>query len=639
VERVNLKRRLTAVLLADVVGYSRLMSIDEESTHIRLSDHVRDLIQPTVAEYGGRLIRSMGDGLLIEFDSAVDAVRCAVDIQRGLVERNAGVAAQHQIKLRIGINTGDVIVDERDIYGNSVNIAARLEGLAEPGDIYVTRAVRDQLRGYPALVFEDKGERPVKNIDRPIRVFRVQSAPAPGPSLPPASAVFGGLDRVRRAFSVMRIPGIVISAILVATAGLVVSNSPFWRGGPRVAEASIIILPFANLSSDAGQDYFADAVTDDLTTDLSRLPNAFVIARATAFTYKGKAVDARQIGQECAVRYLLEGSIKRSGTRVQTNARLVDTSTARQIWADRFDYEIVDLFELQEVITGRIAAALDTQLIRAESRRLSVEHATNPEAVDLRLQAMGLYISGITPEHTLAGRRLLQESVRLDPRSAEAWAWLADLLASDYLNVWNDAGRDQLKEAELAAQQALSIDQNLALAHFARGLVHRGNGEHQAALDAFSAALKLNPSFARAYAQKGAQLVNLGQPDAAPPLVEKAIALSPRDSSLGTFYWIIGRAHFFAGRYHDAIPRLRKSVEMRPNLWYNRLYLVSAYALVDDIDEAAKILSEFNSDRKFSGYTLKRVIESEEANPNNNPVIVSGRENFHRGLLKAGMAP
>lgn len=638
-ESAPLRRRLKAILLADVVGYSRLMSLDEEGTHVRLADYVKDLIEPKIAEYHGRLIRSMGDGFLVEFDSAVDAVRCGLDVQGALADHNTGVARDRRIQLRIGINTGDVIVDERDIYGNSVNIAARLEGLAEPGEIYVTRGVRDQLQGYPAFSFEDKGDRRVKNIQYPIRVYRVRHLHDQSRKVPPSALVICGhfFSRAASYLNARAVTlGIVTLALAVAVAGL---SLPIWRDHSRLPpHASIVVLPFNNLSNDPGEDYFADAVTDDLTTDLSRLSGTFVIARATAFTYKGKAVDARQIGQECGVRYLLEGSIIRIKTRVQTNARLIDAGSGLQLWADRFENEVADLFELQEAITGRIAASLDIQLVRAESRRAIAERVANPDGVDLRLRAMGLYISGITPEHTLAARRLLEEALRLDPRSGEAWAWLADLVASDYLNRWNDTGKDQLEEAATAVERALAIDQTLALAHFANGLVQRAKGEHQAALDAFSQALKLNPSFARAYAQGAAQLVNVGRPKEAPPLVEKAIKLSPRDPSLGVFYWIIGRAEFFSADYHNAIASLEKSVGLRQNLWYNRLYLVSAYALVGNQDQASRVLSEFNSHPQFHGYTLERVDLSEGANPNENPVVVAGRQKFHEGLLKAGMA-
>src|SRR6266436_4418005 len=634
-EHPNLKRRLKAILLADVVGYSRLMNADEAGTHVAVTNFTKDLIEPKIAEHGGRLIRTMGDGFLVEFDSAADAVSCGLEIQKGLRTDDARAGGDRRIWLRIGINTGDVIADDHDIYGNSVNIAARLEGLAEPGEVYVTRTVRDQLEGHPGLSFEDRGERRVKNIKTPVRVYRVRHAEAP-PHLLIALARRLSPARLR-----LSVRGRVFSAAILATTVTVgVAGLPMWRDQSDLApRASIVVLPFDNFSGDPEEGYFADAVTDDLTTDVSRLPGTFVISRATAFTYKGKPVDVRQVGREWGVRYALEGSIRRVGKRVQTNAQLIDTASGAHIWADRFEYEISDLYALQQAITGRIAASLDIQLAQAEARRVIDQRPANPDALDLRFRAIGLYISGITSEHTLAARRLLEQAVGLDPKSAESWAWLADLLASDYLNRWNNAGRAQLEEAERAVREALVLDPYSYLAHFAKGFIYRAKGENPAALDAFAQALKLNHNFARGYAQEANELINLGRPEEAPPLVEKAINLSPRDPSLGVFYWNLGRANFFANRYRAAIPWLRKAVELRPNLWHNWLYLVSAYALVGEDEEARKTMAEFNShhlyrDRKF---TLATVKDYEQANPNENTVIVEGRKKFHESLLRAGM--
>jgi TolB-like protein/Tfp pilus assembly protein PilF len=379
------------------------------------------------------------------------------------------------------------------------------------------------------------------------------------------------------------------------------------------------------MSDDPKEDYFADAVTDDLTTDLSRLADTLVIARDTAFTYKGKAVDARDIGREYGVRYLLEGSIRKSGMKVQANAQLVDTRSATHLWADRFDNELTDLLELQEAVTGRIAASLNIQLIRAENRRAIAERAADPDAVDLRLRAMALLITSLTPEHTLSARRFLEEAVRLDPQSADAWSQLANVLVDDYLNHWNGArqnqqtGQDVLRQAQEALQEALRLDPSIAMAHYADGFIRRSKGDHQGALDAFDRAVELNPNFARAYAQKANQFVLLGRPQEAPPLVLKAIRLSPRDPSLGVFYWVIGRAYFVMRDYDDAVVWLRKSVEVRPNLWFSRAMLISSYALTGrhEQSEARAALTDFNSG--FSKYNnLERISEvyNEEAYSN-----------------------
>jgi adenylate cyclase len=635
-ERAPLKRRLTAVLLADVAGYSRLMSRDEEDTHLRLSLLVTELFEPKTAQYGGRMIRSMGDGLLVEFDSAHDAVRCGLEVQRGLVEYNDAIGIPLRIHLRIGINTGDVICDDGYIYGNSVNIAARLEELAEPGAVYVSSGVHDQLRGHPNLSFADHGHRWLKNIDHPVRVFRVEETQEPQPT--PLPSILRSTRRLLLPIGLRRSLAQYFFALGVIIAGtLGLTTFPIWHGyWPSWQRASILVLPFRNLSGDPGQDYFADAVTDNLTTDLSRMRHVRVISSATAFTFKGKPLDARQIGREIGVRYLLEGSVRRVGGQVETNAQLIDAGSGTQLWADHFENKFADLIALEAAITGRIANSLNMQLISAESRRMA--EVANPGALDLRLRAEGLFFSAITPEHTLAAQRLLERSVRLDPNSAEAWAWLADLMSSQYLSHWNGAGPKQLVEAEDAVQRALALDPNLALAHFTNGFIHHARGEHRAALDSFSQAIALDPNYARAYAQKGNELIQVGQPDEAPVLVEKAIKLSPRDPLLGEFYWVLGRAYFYMGRYNQAIPWLRKSVEIRSNVWYNQLHLASAHALCGEAKEAEKILQDFR--RHFAGrkYTAAVIQSYEHANPNDNAVVVAARAKFHKGLLQAGMA-
>jgi adenylate cyclase len=635
---VHLRRRLTAVLLADVVGYSRLMSADEEGTHVRLAEYLNTLIEPAIHRYRGRPVRSMGDGMLVEFDSALDAVRCAIDIQRGLAEREAATSKE-RIQLRIGINTGDVIVDQRDIYGNSVNIAARLEGLAEPGGIYVTRGVRDQLLGYPNFRFEDKGERRVKNIDQPIRVYRI----AYEPEAQPRSALQRLAVLVRRRLAAAvpanaRATSLIGAALLavLAIVGTMVPTTIWFNHPPPPPRASIVVMPFDNFSADSQQGYVADAITDDVTTDLARLKGVFVIARGTAFTFKGHPVDAREVGRECGVRYLLEGSIIRVGNKIETNVQLIDTQTGAHVWADRFQSDLSDLFALQQAVTGRIAASLDIQLAKAEGERAMQQQAADPDAVDLRFRAMALYIAGVTPEHLAEARPLLEQAVRLDSSSAESWAWLAEVIVSQYLHHWNKVGKEDLKEAEDAVAKALAVDPNNAQAYYAEGLIRRSKGEHAGAFEALSRAVELNPNLPRALAEEGNELILLGRPAEAPPLVEQAIRLSPRDPALGGFYWIIGRARFFAGNYADAIPWLRKSVALRPNDWFNRLYLVSAYALEHQQAEAEKILKEFKSNKQFADYTLQRVTAI-DTNPDDNPVVVSGRQKFREGLQLAGL--
>jgi TolB-like protein/tetratricopeptide (TPR) repeat protein len=403
-----------------------------------------------------------------------------------------------------------------------------------------------------------------------------------------------------------------------------------------VVRPSIVVLPFRNASGDPQQEYFTDAVTADLTVDLSRIRDIGVISAASAFAYKNSALDIRQIGREFGVRYLVTGGIARADGPVRTNIQLVDATSGEQLWGDRFEHEFADLGGLANAITGRIASSLNFQLMRAEGRR--AERTMQPDALDLRLRATSLFFGSVAPDRTLAVRELLRQSLALDPTSAEAWARLAEVIVSDHLNSWNDTREDDVEEAEEAINRALSIEPSNALAHFAYGLVQRSRGEHFSAADAFSRTIELDPNFALAYAHRGNALVLMGRPAEAPALVEQALLLSPHDPSIGIFHWIAGRAYFYVGDYDEAVSCLRRSILARANLWYNRLYLVSAYALLGKMQEATRALGEFN--RRFARpvYTLAVARAQEGANPSTEPVVLAARDKFYDGLRRAGMA-
>jgi len=644
-ERAPLKRKLTAVLLADVAGYCRLMGADEEGTHVQFADYLINFIGPRIAQNHGRLVRTLGDGLLVEFDSAVDAVRCGLEIQRGLADRNAGVEPDRRIMLRIGINIGDVIVGDHDIYGNSVNIAARLEGLAEPGEVYVTRVVRDQLQGQPTLRFEDRGERRVKNIQRPIRLYRVRPVQEQQRLVPSQRMVAHIRRFLPSEFGLRWRYAALLALALAATVGITIAALPIRRDYSLMSpRASIMVLPFRNASNDPEQDYFADAVTDDLTTDLSRLSDTSVISPATAFTYKGKAVDPREIGREFGVRYLLQGSIRKAGLKLQTNAQLTETVSLAQIWADRFDNDITDLAELQDAVTGRIASSLNIQLIKAENRRALAQRTADPDAVDLRLRAMALLVTSNTPEHALSARQYLEESLRLNPQAAESWGELAAVLVNDYLNHWNEAksspegAKDLLRRAGEAVQEALRIDPTIAMAHHADGFVRRAKGDHQGALNAFERAVQLDPNFARAYSQKANQLVMVGRPSEAPPLVLKAITLSPRDPYIGGFYWVIGRAYFVMKDYENAIVWLRKSVEVLPNIWFNRAYLLAAYAHTGRHQGPEGVAAASDYKGGYGAYTIQRIRDLYAGElPHPDPGMKASIQELYKGLQLVGV--
>jgi TolB-like protein/class 3 adenylate cyclase len=405
-------RRLTAILAADVAGYSRLMGADEEGTHERLRAHLRQLVDRKIGEHRGRIVKHTGDGMLAEFASVVDAVRCAAEVQRGMIDREPDLPDDRRIKFRVGVNLGDVIAEGDDIFGDGVNVAARLEALAEPGGICISGTVRDHIRDKLTYPFEDRGEQIVKNIARPVRVYALR--PEAVAALPELGAP-------------------TTTSILQPAVA------------PRL---SIVVLPFANLSNDPGQQYFADGVTEDLTTDLSRIAGSFVISRNTAFTYRNKAVDTKQIGRELGVRYVLEGSVRRSGNRIRVNAQLIDAESDAHLWAERFDRDTSDLFALQDEITGRIAAALNLELVSAEATR-PTDH---PEVLDYISKARAAYNKGQGSDTYAETVNLYEHALALDPLSVEALAGLGNALAARVMLNFADSPAVDTSLGDVAAE-------------------------------------------------------------------------------------------------------------------------------------------------------------------------------------------
>jgi adenylate cyclase len=614
------RRRLTAVMLADVVNYSRMMSRSEDAAHARVAGHARELIDPTIEKYGGRLVRSMGDGLLVEFVSALDAVRCAVDIQRGLAARQAN--EPERIQLRIGINTGDVLVDQRDIYGNSVNIAARLEAMASPGTICVSQSIYDQTRAQPEFFFADRGTHRVKNIPYPIHVYEVAH------------------ERIRvtlltwlAAHWKRRAAAASIGVIAIASLASVLIFREQFQAVARTN--TIVVLPFKNVNGNTADDYLADAITDDLTTELSRLERAWVIASGTAFTYKDKPNDPRQIGRELNVRYALEGSVKRAGPIVQMNAQLIDTESGTNLWADSFTYETSSLTDLQDNIMGQIASSLRYEVTQASMRHELGTLAADHNPLDERMRAMAANTSYPTAEKHLETRQHAEAGLKADPDNARLLALLAYVLAVDVVNGWNGAGQAEVDRAEAAAKKAIRLDHNNPLAHHDLGLVHRLHGDHKAAFDAFNEAIKIDRNFVRAYAQAANELVFLGKPEDAIPLAKRAAILSPRDPLTGMFLWVEGRAYFTIGNYPDAIKTLAESVRVQPNFWFTQAWLAAAYALVDRHPEARKTLAPFK--KKFPQYNLARITEYYKEEQYQNPTLEAASAQLLSGLRKAGL--
>jgi adenylate cyclase len=584
-------RRLAAILAADVVGYSRLMGVDEEGTHERLKAHLVELVDPKIREHHGRIVKTTGDGVLAEFASVVDAARCAGEIQCAMADRDLDLAEERRLRFRIGINLGDVIVDGGDIYGDGVNIAVRLEGLAAPGGICVAGTVRDHIGDRLPYVFEDMGEQGVKNIARPVRVYALHPD--------------GMGSRT------------VSSSPPVAT--------------PRL---SIVVLPFANLSDDREQQYFADGITEDLTTDLSRLPDMLVISRNTAFTYRNKSLDTKQIGRELCVRYVLEGSVRRSGTQLRVSAQLIDAANDVHLWAERFDGDTSDLFALQNEITGRIANTLSLELIRTEGARLT----QNLDALDYILRGRTARLKPNSREVYLEAISLFERALTLDPQSAEAQSQLAGSLVSRVMNALTDSVKEDLDRAEELVGRALAAAPRSAYSHYVKGEVLRAQGRYEEATPEYETALALDRNLVHALTGLAWCKLYTGSIEEVIPLEERATRLSPREPWIGHCYYLIGTVHLLQARTDEAIVWFEKARSALPNASFEHSRLAAAYALRGETERAAAQLAEA---RRLSGGDLFSSIAHLRAFPGawqGAPKIRALYEaTYFAGLRKAGM--
>jgi adenylate cyclase len=561
-------RRLAAILAADVAGYSRLMGADEEGTHERLKAHRRELVDPKISEHSGRIVKTTGDGMLVEFASVVDAVRCAAELQRAMVDRETGMPEDRRIRFRIGINLGDIIVEGDDIFGDGVNVAARLEALAEPGGICISRTVRDHIRDKLAYAFEDLGDQSVKNIARPVRAYAL------------------------RAGAIAALPALSVLTV-----------SPISQP-PVVPRLSIVVLPFTNLSNDPEQEYFADGITEDLTTDLSRIAGSFVIARSTAFTYKGKPVDTRQIGRELGVRYVLEGSIRRSAREVRVNAQLVDAETGAHLWAERLDRDMGDPFRLQNEITGRIARALQFELVNVEAGR-STDH---PDAQDYLLRGRATLARPISRENYDEALSLFERALALDPRSAEAQSWMAHGLMDGVLDLLSDSPAADLQRADELITRALAASPNSARAHYEKGQVLRAQSRYQEAIIEYETAIAFDRNLANAYAWLGRCKLATGLVDEVIPLTEQAIRLSPHDRTLAPWCFSIGAIHLLQARIDEAISWLERARSAYAGFHFIHASLAAAYALKGDTARASAALGEArNRSDRYSSITRLKV--------------------------------
>lgn len=518
-----MKRRLAAILAADVVGYSRLMRADEEGTIAALLSMRRDLIDPKVIEHHGRIVKLMGDGMLAEFASAVDAVRAAVETQQKVATHNIGLPGDKRIEFRVGINLGDVVIEGDDIYGDGINVAARLEALAEPGGVCVSGKVYEEVRDRLNLAFRDLGEQEVKNINRPVRVWHWVSD-----------------------------PGVPASDGSSAKMHLSMPEKP-----------SIAVLPFDNMSGDPEQEYFADGITEDLITDLSCIRWLFVIARNSTFTYKGKATDVRQVSRDLGVRYVLEGSVRKSANRVRITAQLIDATTSAHIWAERYDRDLIDIFDLQDEITRSVAAAVEPQILAAEGIRARERSEMNLDAWDMVMRALSTYWH-MSAEASATAIAILEEATQKHPRYAPARSMLAfALLFSGHMG-WSPLAAESRERAARLATEACNSDGQDAWGHIALGYLHALNRDPSEGVLEFTKAINLNPNFAAAYGWRGFTRAHGGQTEDAISDVELSLRLSPIDPQNAIFETAAGVAHYLAGRYEKAAEHAEEGARLRP---------------------------------------------------------------------------
>jgi adenylate cyclase len=646
-EGAALKRKLTTILSADVAGYSRLMGHDEEGTHARVAALGRELLEPAIDAHGGTLIKKTGDGLLAEFASVVEAVRYAIEVQQGAAERNAGFSPDQHIAFRIGINLGDVIVEAGDIFGDGVNVAVRLEGLAEPGGIVVSRAVREHVRDKLKLTFEDLGEQLVRNIARPVHAFHVRpegSAPERTGNVRSRSLRRGALAAVAALAVAMVIQGAVWwtthpGSLPALTAAL---SRVTWASQVArtdlAARLSIVVLPFANLSGDPQQEYFVDGITESLTTDLSRaLPGSFVVARGTAFTYKGRPVDANQVGRDLNVRYLLEGSAMADGDRVRVNAQLIDAQTNTELWAERFDSQRKDMLEIQDQIVGRLSRAVGLRLVDIEARRSERERSSNPSAVDFAMRGQAIVNRPASRETMIAARPLFQGALEYDPDNVDALAGLATTYVYEVLNSYYENGREErLRKATALIQRALAIEPRHIVALKIHAALFRAEGLFDDAIAASQVVIAQNPGEPWAYKEVGLSELYLGRFHEALDWFEKADRIGPRDPSRWIWLGAMGRAQFFLGRDKEAIRLLKLSADANPNDARAYALLAAVYASSGGTDDTASALAsclrlrpEMTINRLFADWSVPLQATS--------AAYQRQHERFREGLRIAGM--
>jgi TolB-like protein/class 3 adenylate cyclase/Tfp pilus assembly protein PilF len=586
----RVERRLAAILAADVAGYSRLMHTDEEATHVRLTALLAETVMPAITRHAGRVIKSTGDGFLAEFPSAVEAVRAAMQFQDGVYRRTADDAQDRRMLFRVGINIGDVIVGADDLFGDGVNIAARLESIAAPGGIYLSSSAYDQVCGKIGAEFADLGDQSLKNIDRPVRVYAV---------VPDRSGAAAQIGR----------------------------TTPKPLSAPRL---SIVVLPFVNIGGDPEQDYFVDGVTESLTTDLSRISGSFVIARNTAFSYGGKLRDVRQIGRELNVRYGLEGSVQRVDNRLRVNVQLIDAETGNHLWAERFDKRVTDLFDMQDEIVSRLANTLDAQLVEAEAQRAG--RALHPDATDLYFQGKACWNKGVSPEYMAQARAYFERALELDPGNIDALVGLATVVATCAGSFAIDDRTPQLASAEAALTKALSTAPRHAPGHMVLGVVLMSTNRAEQGIGECERALALDRNLADAHGCIGMGKYFAGRAEETEEHILNALRLSPRDVHAYRWMLFAGIAQGQLGADAEAVLWLRASIEANRNFPLAHFHLAEALALLGELDEARAAAQAGLGLQP--GFTLRRYRENALSD---SPAYLAGRERSCEGMGLAGV--
>ena len=629
-------RKIAAILVSDVVGYSRLAGADEDRILARLRTLRSDLIDPLISVHHGRIVKRTGDGSIIEFRSVVDAVRLAIEVQSAMVERNAEVPEDRRILFRIGIHLGDVVEEpDGDLMGDGVNIAARLEGVCEPGAICLSEDAYRQVKGRLDLAVSDLGQIQLKNIAELIRIYSLRVG-VPAQAKPEMRT---GRPAPKKRSALMPLVA-ALAGLVVLTGGawwFLSANRPVAVASKPPAEAarlSIVVLPFTNLSNDPAQEYFADGVTENLTTELSRLHNSFVIARNTASTFKGKSLDAKAIGKELGVRYVLEGSVQRDANRVRVNAQLVDAESGAQLWADRFEDDVADLFKLQDEVVVRLARTLQIELVNAEAQRSLHDRPRNPDAFDLTMRGLALLNQRYTKANYYEARGLFEQALTLDPASADALAGAGYVDAVDYASGWSDQSVDLYARAMQRTNQALVLNPDQAIAHYAKAFLILIKAKPNDAASAneiiaeAEAALRADPSFARAYWAMAQGEMFLGRYEQSISHLEQAMRISPRIQVLASGTWIWVEISWPCAK---TMRRSRKA--LRPSTWgtgQHQSYaaLAAFYAAAHRAPEAKAALAEATKvNPKLSVAWLDARL----------PGFIGSPPGFREALIKAGL--